>query len=185
MPTDSAFPSMEDLLQQHMPRIYSLAYRMLGNQVDAEDVTQDVLLQVLRKGETFRGESAFSTWLHRIAVNIALAYRHKRAVRHDQQMSAPEEILEESSPVPPGRHWQLPPDQLLLNAETQRLIEDAIAQLPAMYRDVYLLADVEGLPNHEIADLLGLGMPAVKSRLHRARLRMRDALAPYFEETVR
>jgi RNA polymerase sigma-70 factor (ECF subfamily) len=176
---------MEELLQQHMPRVYSLAYRMLGNQADAEDVTQDVLLQVLRKSESFHGESSFSTWLHRIAVNAALAYRQKRAVQHDRQMPVEEEVLEEGAPVQTGRHWQLPPDQLLLNAETQKLIENAIAHLPAQYRDVFLLADLEGLPNQEIADLLGLGLAAVKSRLHRARLRMRDALAPYFEETIR
>jgi RNA polymerase sigma-70 factor (ECF subfamily) len=82
----------------------------------------------------------------------------------------------------PGRRWSSPPDQQVLDRETQERIEAAIASLDEKYRDVYVLADVEGLPNAEIGSLLGLGLPAVKSRLHRARLMMRQALAPYFEE---
>src|SRR5207237_10899790 len=84
----------------------------------------------------------------------------------------------------PMRPWSISPDEPILNAETQHLIERAIAGLPETYRDVYVLADVEQLPNAEIADMLGLSVPAVKSRLHRARLLMRDALAPHFQEVA-
>ena len=130
-----------------------------------------------------RGESAFPTWLHRVTVNAALAYRRKRAVRESHR--APEEMADAPDgdhPTRLARRWSVPPDQEVVDRETQRLIEEAMARLPEKYHDVYVLADVEGLPNAEIADLLGLGVPAVKSRLHRARLMMRDALAPHFEE---
>jgi RNA polymerase sigma-70 factor (ECF subfamily) len=157
---------------------------MLGSESDAEDVTQDVLMNVLNKLPTFRGESAFSTWLHRITVNTALAYRRKRAQRAEHEVPDPLQDF-----AADGRHaiavnrWSEAPESALLTRETQQLIENAIAELPETYRDVYLLADVEGLPNAEIADLLNLNVPAVKSRLHRARLMMRNALAPHFEES--
>ncbi len=176
-------PTMEQVFRDYAPRIYNLALRMLGNEADAEDVTQDVLLQLIRKLDTFRGESAFPTWLHRITVNAALAYRRKRASREQHHVHDPlDTFLEEGSHAAPVRNWWIQPDQVALDHETHRLIEKAIAGLPELYRDVYVLADVEGLGNAEIADMLGLSVAAVKSRLHRARLLMRNALAPHFEE---
>jgi RNA polymerase sigma-70 factor (ECF subfamily) len=175
----------ERVFREYAPRVYNLARRMLGNDADAEDVTQDVLLQVVRKLDTFRGESAFPTWLHRVTVNAALAHRRKRAVRQEHLTADPLDRFSEdgyhTGPVP---QWSVAPDQAVLDAETQQLIEAAIAKLPDIFRDVYVLADVEGLPNAEIADMLGLSVPAVKSRLHRARLLMRDALAPHFQEVA-
>jgi RNA polymerase sigma-70 factor (ECF subfamily) len=171
------------VFREYAPRIYNLARRMLGSDSDAEDVTQDVLVQVIRNLGNFRGESALSTWLHRITVNAALAHRHKRAVREGHRLHQPvETFVEEEHPQAPVRRWSVGPEEEALNRETQRLIEEAIAGLPETYRDVFVLADVEGLPNAEIGDLLGLSVPAVKSRLHRARLLMRKALAPHFEE---
>lgn len=170
-----------EVLREHGPRVYSLARRLLDNDADAEDVTQDVMLQVLRKFDSFRGDAAFATWLHRVTVNAALEYRRKRGVRDRRR--APEAALDEpTGDRTPARRWTAPPEQELLDRETRQLIEAAIAGLPEAYRDVYVLADVEGLPNAEIAGLLGLAVPAVKSRLHRARLMVRDALAPHFEE---
>ena len=187
-PNPAAEPSLtaERVFREYAPRVYNLARRMLGNDADAEDVTQDVLLQVVRKLDTFRGESAFPTWLHRVTVNAALAHRRKRANRQARQTSEPlDSFLEDGHAANgPMRPWSVSPDQPLLNAETQHLIERAIAGLPETYRDVYVLADVEGLPNAEIAEMLGLSVPAVKSRLHRARLMMRDTLAPHFEEVA-
>jgi RNA polymerase sigma-70 factor (ECF subfamily) len=174
----------EKVMRDYVPRIYSLARRMLGNEADAEDVTQEVLLQVVRKLDTFRGESAFPTWLHRVTVNAALAHRRQKAARDKYRVHEPvEDLPAVGAPGGPVRRWAAPPDQQALHHETQQLIENAIAGLSEMYRDVYVLADVEGLPNAEIAELLGLGLAAVKSRLHRARLMMRDALAHHFEET--
>jgi RNA polymerase sigma-70 factor (ECF subfamily) len=179
----SAPPTVEQVFRDYAPRIYSLALRMLGNEADAEDVTQEVLLQLIRKIDTFRGESAFPTWLHRITVNAALAYRRKRASREQHHVRDPlDSFLEEGRHATPVRNWWVQPDQIAEDRETQRLIEKAIAGLPEIYRDVYVLADVEGLANSEIAEMLGLSVSAVKSRLHRARLLMRSALAPHFEE---
>jgi RNA polymerase sigma-70 factor, ECF subfamily len=176
----------ERVFRDHGARVYNLARRMLGNDADAEDVTQDVLLQVVRKLHTFRGDADIATWLHRVTVNAALAHRRKRAKRDEREIHDPLETFLES-----GHHaseinpWRLPPDLQALGHEQTKLIEHAIAELPEPYRDVYVLADVEGLPNAEIGDMLGLSLPAVKSRLHRGRLMMRNALAKHFEEVAK
>jgi RNA polymerase sigma-70 factor (ECF subfamily) len=181
----SGAPTPELVFREHAPRIYNLARRMLGSHSDAEDVTQDVLLQVVRNLGKFRGESALSTWLHRITVNAALAHRRKRATREQHRLhESVDAVMEEEPRLAPVRRWTVGPEERALNEETHRLIEDAIARLPEMYRDVFVLADVEGLPNAEIAGMLGLSVAAVKSRLHRARLLMRQALAPHFEEVA-
>src|SRR4051812_21744505 len=175
--------SAEQVYHDYAPRVYNMARRMVRNDVDAEDVTQDVLLQVVRKLDTFRGESAFPTWLHRVTVNAALAHRRKRAVRQEHLTADPlDHFLEDGHHAGPVHNWSVAPEQAVLDAETHQLIEAAISKLPEIFRDVYVLADVEGLPNAEIGEMLGLSVAAVKSRLHRARLLMRDALAPHFEE---
>jgi RNA polymerase sigma-70 factor (ECF subfamily) len=175
----------EKVFLEYAPRIYNLARRMLGSDADAEDVTQDVLLQVVRKLDTFRGESAFPTWLHRVTVNAALAHRHKRAMRQKHQVVDPlEHFLDDGHHAGPVRPWSVEPAQQALDREIHQLIERAISRLPEIYRDVYVLADVEGLPNAEIGHMLNLSLPAVKSRLHRGRLLMREALAPHFEEAA-
>jgi RNA polymerase sigma-70 factor (ECF subfamily) len=172
----------ELVFREYAPRIYNLARRMLGNDADAEDVTQDVLLQVVRKLDTFRGESQLGTWLHRVTVNAALAHRAKRATRQKYEAAGPtDDLPADGGAAGALRRWNVPPDEPVLAAEQAELIEQAINRLPEPFRDVYVLADVEGLPNSEIAEMLELSVPAVKSRLHRARLRMRDALAPHFE----
>lgn len=172
----------ELVFREYAPRIFNLARRMLGNDADAEDVTQDVLLQVVRKLDTFRGDSQIATWLHRVTVNAALAHRAKRATRQKHEAGdAVDEMTGENGLGGPVKRWNVPPDEPILAAEQAELIEQAINRLPEPFRDVYVLADVEGLPNNEIAEMLELSVPAVKSRLHRARLRMRDALAPHFE----
>jgi RNA polymerase sigma-70 factor (ECF subfamily) len=173
----------EEVFREYGPRVYNLARRMLGTDADAEDVTQDVLLQVIRKLPTFRGEAAFPTWLHRVTVNAALSHRQKRAARRQRQVHDPLDALFEDGRHPhPVRGWTIGPEDEALDHETHQLIERAIADLPENYRDVFVLADVEGLPNAEIAAMLGLTVSAVKNRLHRARLLMRQALAPHFEE---
>jgi RNA polymerase sigma-70 factor (ECF subfamily) len=187
-------PTPEYVFREYAPRIYNLARRMLGNDADAEDVTQDVLLQVVRKLHTFRGDAQLPTWLHRVTVNAALAHRERRANRQRRETTTGDEqaleaIGAEDVPGPTGVRLprpgaEMPPDEVALAAEQRQVIERAIARLPEAFRDVYVLADVEGLPNAEIADILGLSVAAVKSRLHRARLRMRDLLAPHFEEVA-
>ena len=175
----------ERVFREHAPRVYSLARRMLGNDADAEDVAQDVLLQVVRKLDTFRGEANLGTWLHRITVNAALAHRAKRARREQREQHEPLDLfLHDGHHAQPVRPWSINPAVQAEQHERTQLIEKAIAALPEVYRDVYVLADVEALPNAEIAELLQLSLPAVKSRLHRARLLMRHALAKHFEEAA-
>jgi RNA polymerase sigma-70 factor (ECF subfamily) len=186
-PPPAAGPPLtpEQVFRDYAPRVYHLARRMLGSDADAEDVTQDVLVQVVRKLHTFRGESSFPTWLHRVTVNAALAHRSKGVAREQREVRDPLEHFHED-----GYHrgtvnrWVVGPVEEALDHETHQLIEQAIAELPEIYRDVFVLADVEGLPNADIAQMLGLSVPAVKSRLHRARLLMRHALAPHFEEAT-
>jgi RNA polymerase sigma-70 factor, ECF subfamily len=172
-----ALPSAEQVYHDYAPHVYRMARRMVRSDVDAEDVTQDVLLQVVRKLPTFRGESALPTWLHRITVNAALSHRRKRAVRDQRRVR---NVLDAA--LAPER--RIGPEEQLLEREARQLIERAIAALPPAYRVVFVLADVEGLPNAAIAQRLGLSLPAVKSRLHRARLLLRDALAPHFAPVV-
>jgi RNA polymerase sigma-70 factor, ECF subfamily len=175
----------EKVFREYAPRVFALARRMLGNDADAEDVTQDVLLQVVRKLSTFRGEADIFTWLHRMTVNAALAHRAKRARRQEHETHDPlGRFLDDGHHAAPVKPWAVTPDQEALNKERSEIIEKAIAKLPEVYRDVYVLADVEGLSNPQIGDMLQLSLPAVKSRLHRGRLLMRDALAPHFEEVT-
>jgi RNA polymerase sigma-70 factor (ECF subfamily) len=168
----------EAVFRDFAPRIYSIAKRLLDHDADAEEVTGEVLLQVVRKLQTFRGDSSLGTWLHRVTVNAALALREKRANRRRHEQPDPEPDLH-----PHPRMWSQMPDSIAMSSERQRLIERAIADLPELYRDTFVLADVEGLPNAEIGEILGLGLAAVKSRLHRARLLMREKLARHFEDT--
>src|SRR5258708_946816 len=110
--------SAEQVYHDYAPRVYSTARRMLASDSDAEDVTQDVLLQVVRKLPTFRGESAFPTWLHRVTVNAALSHRRRQAVRAEHRVDAPlDAALEERVIVEAGRAWLLPPDAQVLARE--------------------------------------------------------------------
>jgi RNA polymerase sigma-70 factor (ECF subfamily) len=166
---------VEQVYHDYAPRVFNVARRMVSSDTDAEDITQDVLLQVVRKLPTFRGDAAFPTWLHRVTVNTALSHRRRQATRQDHIRSATggDQPLEVAGA-------ELPPEGVVQSAETKRLLAQAIEQLPEAYRVVFVLADVEGLPNAEIADRLEMTLPAVKSRLHRARAMLRETLEPHF-----
>jgi RNA polymerase sigma-70 factor, ECF subfamily len=174
--------TVEQVYHDYAPRVFSVARSMVGSDFDAEDVTQDVLLQVVRKLPTFRGDAAFPTWLHRVTVNAALSYRRRQAVRQEHGLDRSLDAHPETESTHASGRSELPPDDLLLSREAKAVIDQAIAGLPKMYRDVFLLADVEGLPNAEVGERLGMTLPAVKSRLHRARAMLREALTPHFDE---
>lgn len=159
-------------------RIYSLARRMLGNDNDAEDVAQEVLLQVVRGWGNFRGESTVMTWLYRVTVNAALAIRRKRSICRERQFADTWESPEDNY-YPGGFRPSSAPDAQVLHSELRERIETAIARLPDTYRDSFILADIEQLSYAEIGEILGLSLAAVKSRIHRARLMLRDSLQPY------
>jgi len=155
---------------------------MVSSDTDAEDVMQDVLLQVIRKLPTFRGDAAFPTWLHRVTVNTALSHRRRQAVRQEHGLDRSLEACASSDSTTPASRNTPPPAEQLECRETRVLLDRAIASLPELYREVFVLADVEGLPNAEIGQQLGMSLPAVKSRLHRARAMLRESLAPHFDE---
>jgi RNA polymerase sigma-70 factor (ECF subfamily) len=187
-PQGPRFPaplSAEQVYRDYATRVYHTARRMLRSDLDAEDVTQDVLLQVVRNLPTFRGESAFPTWLHRVTVNAALLHRRREARTERTVRETLDDLPGETGPQAAGRGWLRGPVSQLVERETRLLLDRAIAGLPDGYRQVLVGADIEGLPNQEVADRLGLSLPALKSRLHRARLMLRDALEPHFGESGR
>jgi RNA polymerase sigma-70 factor (ECF subfamily) len=171
-------PTAEEVCHAHAPRVYSLALRMLGNTADAEDVTQEVLLQVACKPDTFRGNSSLPTWLHRVTVNTVLALRRRCARRKDRPAGQLDHFCANAAHAF-SRRPVASPESRLKGEELRQQLERAIARLPELYRDVFVLADVEELPNAEIGQLLDLSLPAVKSRLHQARLALCKALEPH------
>jgi RNA polymerase sigma-70 factor (ECF subfamily) len=173
----------EKIYHEFAPRVFNIARKLLSNDCDAEDVTQEVLLQVLRKLSTFRGDSAFGTWLHRVTVNAALAHRRKRLAHAERFVPHPEDdLLEDGQRPSHARPWVARPEEEIVDRETHQLIARAIGRLPASYREVFVLAEVEGWANAEVAEQLGLSLSAMKSRLHRARGMLRESLAPHFED---
>ena len=155
----------------HKRRVYSLCLRMTGNTAEAEDLTQEAFLQLYRKIATFRGESAFSTWLHRLAVNVVLMQLRKKGL----SLISLDEAMEPSPEEGPSRSFGAP--DLTLTGTIDRLVlERAIADLPAGYRLIFILHDVEGFEHNEIASMLDCSIGNSKSQLHKARLKLRDAL---------
>jgi RNA polymerase sigma-70 factor (ECF subfamily) len=174
----------EDVFYAYGPRVYRLARSMLPNDADAEDVTQDVLLQVVRKLDTFRGDSDLTTWLHRITVNAVLLHRRKQSRRQERQVDTPLEVLLNGDKYVCTSRAVAAPDAKVLREELDGRIDAAVAQLPDLYRDVYILAGIQELSNEEAGEQLGLSVSAIKSRLHRARQMMRATLGSYFQDGI-
>lgn len=157
-------PPFEELFRLHHRRVYAVCLRMTRNTSEAEDLTQEVFVQVFRKLDTFRGESAFTTWLHRMTVNYVLMHFRKNQSRKEQ--------LTEDGELP----------EHAINARTSfpildRLaLDEAIVKLPPGYRAVFILHDVEGLEHVEIANILGCAVGTSKSQLHKARMKLRCLL---------
>ena len=165
------------LFYAHKPRIYSVCLRMTNNTAEAEDLTQDAFLQVFRKLSTFRGDSALSTWLYRIAVNTVLMHFRKKALR---QVSLDEPYNQDARLV--RREYGSKDDRLIGSVDRIALIR-AIRELPAGYRTIFLLHEVEGYEHQEIAQLLDCSVGNSKSQLHKAKLRIRELLGYAREET--
>lgn len=159
--------AFEEIYQRHHRRVYSICLRMLQNAHEAEDLTQDVFIQLYRKIGSFRGDSAFTTWLHRMTVNQVLMHFRKRNVKY-------EKTTEEGET----------PDQVVVGtADPERMrvvdkiaLENAIDQLPDGYKNVFVLHDVEGFEHEEVARILGCSVGTSKSQLHKARLKLRKLL---------
>jgi RNA polymerase sigma-70 factor (ECF subfamily) len=173
--------AMEQLLERYADRVYRLALRITGSNEDAEEVAQDALWTAARKIETFKGDSAFGSWLYRITANAA--YMKLRARRARAREIALDEVLPTVDGgglhFEPMDDWSLRVDEQALQAELRQVLETAIAELPADYRTALVLHDVEGMSNPDIAETLGISLPAVKSRVHRSRLLLRKRLSEY------
>lgn len=175
--------SAEALLDRYQGKVFNLAMSILKNECDAEEVTQNVFLTVIRKADAFQGNSALYSWIYRICVNASLM--RLRENRRSATVSI-EEFLpaftEGGMHARPVCDWSKEVERKSLDKELGRMIRKYTGQLPEKYRVVFLLSDVEGLSNGETAQVLNLTIPAVKSRLHRARLYLRERLAIYLTQ---
>jgi RNA polymerase sigma-70 factor (ECF subfamily) len=164
--------AFERIYRLHSRRVYSLCLRMVGNTAEAEDLTQEAFLQLFRKIQTFRGESAFSTWLHRLVVNVVLMRLRKKSLAE----TSLEEVTEpdEESGGPRREVGALDP---LLSGSVDRVnLARAIEQLPPGYKTVFVLHDMQGFEHNEIARIMNCSIGNSKSQLHKARMRLRELL---------
>jgi len=163
--------SFECLYTFHKRRVYSLCLRMTGNTAEAEDLTQEAFLQLYRKIATFRGESAFSTWLHRLSVNVVLMHLRKKGLPEVSLQEALEPAEEDGPRKDIGSH-----DQVLDGSLDRVNLQRAVETLPPGYRIIFVLHDIEGYEHNEIAEMMGCSIGNSKSQLHKARMKLRDVL---------
>lgn len=173
--------AFSDLVELYSLRLYHLALKMLGNPQDAEDVLQETYLKAFRHIRGFDGRSSLSTWLYRIATNEALMVLRRK---HPEFISLDEPVQDEDGEHEPLQivDWCCIPEHEMSNSETRQELDLAVQHLPATLRVVFVLRDMENLSTQETADVLGLSETAVKTRLSRARLRLREELSVYFSE---
>jgi len=169
----------EVLVARYADRLYRLAIRITGSEQDAEEVVQDALWTATRKIDTFRGDSALGTWLHRIAVNTANQKRRARRSRRNEVSRDDLFFGGQAQPGAPASDWSAKMEDPALQTELRRVLTSAIDDMRVGYCTSFLLHDVEGLSIHEISALLRVRVSTVKSRVHRARLFLRGRLAGY------
>jgi len=181
-------PALEALMATYSTRIYRLAVGITRNPTDAEEVVQDVFMTIVRKGQSFEGRAALGSWIYRVTANAAL---NKRRGKRQEVETALEECL--PTYTADGHRagdrsfvladWSQDPDATLQSIETRRQLSRAIDSLPEGYRAVLVLRDVEELSNEEVAEVLGESVASVKSRLHRARMALRERLTRHHLES--
>jgi RNA polymerase sigma-70 factor, ECF subfamily len=167
--------ALDALLEKYQGHIYRFGMKMCGDPEDAKDILQETLLAVVRNLRDFRGGSAVSTWLYTIARSFCIKKRRRSKFAPEREESIEAQGVQEARAVPDAGRG---PDEQLHGKQVERVLEQAIGELDPMYREVLVLRDVEGLSAPEVAEVLGLSVEAVKSRLHRARLAVRAKVAP-------
>src|ERR671922_2747222 len=173
--------AFEELVRRYDRNVFRIAQHITQNREDAEDVVQDAFLKSYENLKNFQEQSKFYTWLVRIAVNEALMRLRRR--RPERMVSLDEEVKTEEDSVPREvADWSPNPEQLYTQAELRDILQKTIQGLPPSFRTVFVLRDVEGLSTEETAEALDLSIPAVKSRLLRARLQLRERLNKYFRK---
>jgi RNA polymerase sigma-70 factor, ECF subfamily len=179
--------AFSELVQRHQNKVYAVAVHILRDSSEAEEVVQETFLAALEKLAGFRGDAAFGTWLHRVAANASLMRLRRRRRAVDAPVGEPLDAL---LPVfdaagridaPPSHDWSKRADEQLADREVRLAIEREVQNLPEDYRIVFLLRDVDGLSTEAMAEVLGISVAAVKSRLHRARLVLREKLGAHLE----
>ena len=169
------------LVEANQRNVYNLALRMLNNPQEAEDVLQETFLSAYKALPSFEGRSSLSTWLYRIASNASLM-RLRKKQPETTSIDEPLELEEGDSLPRQFVDWSSVPEDELLTEESRRVMDKAVAELPERLRMVFILRDIEGLSTQEAGDVLELSESAVKTRLHRARLALREKLSAYFAE---
>ena len=171
----------EQLVKQYERQIFRTANHITQNREDAEDITQDVFFKAFQKLDQFKGDSKFSTWLVRIAVNESLMRLRKR--KTSKTVSMDQDVQTEEGSIPRDfAEWRPNPEQIYSQSELGDILRKTIAGLPPGFRTVFTLRDIENLSTEETAEALKLSVPAVKSRLLRARLQLRERLSRYFRQ---
>jgi RNA polymerase sigma-70 factor (ECF subfamily) len=174
--------AFETLVKQYERQIFRTALHITQNREDAEDITQDVFVKAFTKLDQFQGNSKFSTWLVRIAVNESLMRLRKR--KTSKTVSMDQDVETDEGSIPRDfAEWRPNPEQNFSQSELAEILRKTIAGLPPGFRTVFTLRDIENLSTEETAEALGLSVPAVKSRLLRARLQLRERLSRYFRKT--
>ncbi len=170
-----------ELIRPYERRVYAMALGLLHNEADAEDIAQEAFLKAFRNLSTFRGEAKFGTWLVSIALNEARSrIRHRDTIR----MESLDEPGEDHGHISPAllRDWKEIPSETLERKEIRLLLSRAVTALPLIYREVFLLRDIEELSVNEAAESLGISIASVKVRLHRARIMLQKCLAPQLKQ---
>jgi len=174
--------AFDELVRRYRDKVYRLSYKILRHEEDAAEALQDAFLSAYRGLKNFKVESTFSTWLYRIATNASLMkYRRRREGHVSLEQSQSSDGSGEPLQIP---DWSAQPLGDLLNRETREVMEEGISRLPEELRTVFVLRDIEELSNAEVAEILNLSVAAVKSRLHRARIFLRDRLNRYFADKM-
>jgi RNA polymerase sigma-70 factor, ECF subfamily len=174
--------AFDELVARYRDRVYRLSFKILRHEEDAAEALQDAFLSAYRGIKKFKSESTFSTWLYRVATNASLMKYRKR---RDDHVS-----LEQSQSYQPDAEplaipdWSQQPLEELLDSETREVMEEGLRRLPEELRTVFILRDEDGHSNAEVAEMLDLSVAAVKSRLHRARIALRDRLDRYFQDRM-
>ncbi len=173
--------AMADIVKQNEKMVYNTALKLLGNEEEAECVLQETFLKVFKAISSFKGESSLSTWIYRIATNFALM--HLRSRKKQSNIDISDEQINPDLLQSFNRTVNENPLRAAMNQELNEAMKEAIEQLAPKFRTVFVLKDIDGYSLKEIADMLEMSLPAVKSNLHRARLSLRNQLAHFFSPT--
>lgn len=175
------YQAFEELMRRYERGIYNLALRITRSPEEAEEILQDTLMSAFKNIDHFREESSFKTWIYKVATNFALMKIRKRKQNSKVFLDEPIQFHNEEIPRDVA-DWSKNPEDIFEKQELKKILKEAVDSLPEIYQTVFWLRDIDGLPNQEVADILDLSLPAVKSRILRARLLLRDYLNEYFKD---